>query len=116
MTTTYHPALLAHCRAERHAFEREYARCYPDSEDERDERWCRTAVAVNCGELADEVVELFPLVAKYDHPQIAPQEYECGCVAILHVTAEDTREGGRPFELRLAAACDGPTCAVERQV
>jgi len=113
---TYHPALLAHCRQQRIEFVTVLdGRLLPRVRDEDGvERWTRAAIAINCGGVPDEIVEMFPLVRRYNCPQISPQEWDCGCVAVLRITGEDARCGGQPFELRLAAVCGGVGCVVER--
>lgn len=51
-----------------------------------------------------------PLVSRHAYPQVAPQEWECGCITDALVTARDEL----PFEMRLAIACDKPDCEVPR--
>lgn len=60
--------------------------------------------------LPDERLAALPLVSTHDEPQTAPQEYECGCVTITRITDRDARRGERPFEMRLAVACETATC------
>ena len=60
--------------------------------------------------IPEEVAAQLHEVARHDHPQIGPQEYECGCVAIVCVTSCDGRD--RPFEMRLAIECDLTRCYV----
>lgn len=60
--------------------------------------------------LPDERLAALPLVSTHDHPQIDPQEYECGCVTVTRITDRDHRIGERPFEMRLAVACGTATC------
>jgi hypothetical protein len=84
----------------------------PDDRDEAIDRWVRHLVGT-C-QVPDEVLEAMPEVSRHNEPQISPQEYECGCVAMTRVT---DRNGcswlGRleePFEMRLALPCDGTAC------
>lgn len=60
--------------------------------------------------LPDERLTALPLVSTHDEPQIAPQEYECGCVTVTRITDRDHRLGERPFEMRLAIACGTEAC------
>lgn len=60
--------------------------------------------------IPEEVAAQLHEVGRHDHPQIGPQEYECGCVAIACVTSRDGRD--RPFEMRLAIECDLTRCYV----
>ena len=70
----------------------------------RDEcRWSYT--------LPDERIEALPLVSRHEEPQIGPQEYECGCVTVEHVTARE--RGDTPFEMRLAFLCGTVACEVQ---
>lgn len=62
--------------------------------------------------LPDEQLAALPLVGTHGEPQLAPQEYECGCVTVTRVTDRDHRRGERPFEMRLARRCRTPTCEV----
>ena len=62
--------------------------------------------------LSDEQLEALPLVSAHHEPQVAPQEYECGCVTVTRITDRDRRRGERPFEMRLAVACEGDACEV----
>ena len=64
--------------------------------------WCYT--------LPDDRIAALPLVSTHDEPQVAPQEYECGCVTITRITDCDYRRGERPFEMRLAKACGTGAC------
>jgi len=84
----------------------------PDDRDEAIERWMRHLVGT--GQVPDEVLEAMPEVSRHNEPQISPQEYECGCVAMTRIT---DRNGcswlGRleePFEMRLALPCDSAAC------
>lgn len=62
--------------------------------------------------LPDERLMVLPLISTHDEPQIAPQEYVCGCVTVTRITDRDYRSGARPFEMRLAIACKTATCAL----
>lgn len=89
----------------------------PSDRPEAIERWMRHLVAT-C-QVPDDILEAMPEVARFNEPQITPQEYECGCVTMVRVT---DRNGcswlGRleePFEMRLALPCDGTSCEREAQ-
>lgn len=77
------------------------------------DRWERRLVAV--GRIPDEVLAAMPEISRHDEPQISPQQYECGCVAVTRIT---DRNGcswlgplEAPFEMRLALPCQGgPRC------
>ena len=56
--------------------------------------------------IRDEDLAAMPEISRHDWPQISPQEYECGCVAVTRITDRDGRAGERPFEMRLALPCD----------
>jgi len=75
-------------------------------------RWTRHLVSV--GDIPDDILEALPELSRHDVPQLSPQEYECGCVAITHVTDRDGRtwlgHDEKPFEMRLALPCDGTAC------
>jgi hypothetical protein len=84
----------------------------PPDRDEAIDRWTRHLVGT--GQVPDDLLAAMPEVSRHNDPQIGPQEYECGCVAIARVT---DRNGcswlGRleePFEMRLALPCDGTHC------
>lgn len=62
--------------------------------------------------LPDERLAELPLVSTHCEPQIAPQEYECGCVTIVRITDRSPRKGERPFEMRLASTCGTTKCEV----
>jgi len=64
--------------------------------------------------LPDEQLAAIPLLSEHREPQIAPQEYECGCVAVTRITDRDYREGGLPFEMRLAVDCESESCERRR--
>jgi hypothetical protein len=63
--------------------------------------------------ISDEDLAAMPEISRHDEPQIGPQEYDCGCVALTRVTDRDARRGDRPFEMRLALACGTPSCEVK---
>lgn len=65
-------------------------------------------------DLTDERLAALPLVSTHNEPQVAPQEYECGCVTVTRITDREYRHDERPFEMRLARACGAPTCERER--
>ena len=84
----------------------------PGDRDEAIDRWVRHLVGT--GQVPDDILEAMPEVSRHNEPQIDPQEYDCGCVAVARVT---DRNGcswlGRleePFEMRLALPCDGARC------
>jgi hypothetical protein len=72
------------------------------------DRWTRRLVSV--GDIPDAILEAMLEVSRHNSPQISPQEYECGCVAITRITDRDYRYGEKPFEMRLALPCDGAAC------
>jgi hypothetical protein len=83
-----------------------------DGRDQMIARWTQRLVSV--GDVPDNILEALPEVSRHNEPQIGPQEYECGCVAITRVT---DRNGcswlgslEAPFEMRLALPCDGANC------
>lgn len=63
------------------------------------------------GGVPDEILQAMPEISRHDSPQCGPQEYECGCVAVVRVTDRDVWHGEKPFELRLAFPCDGTKCS-----
>jgi hypothetical protein len=76
------------------------------------DRWMRHLVGT--GRVPDEILEAMPEVSRHNEPQIGPQEYACGCVAMTRVTDRNGSSWrGRleePFEMRLAWPCDGTAC------
>lgn len=76
------------------------------------ERWTQRMITV--GDIPDEILEAMPEVSRSNDPQISPQAYECGCVAVLRITDRDGRtwcgHDEKPFEMRLAVPCDGASC------
>jgi hypothetical protein len=84
----------------------------PPDRDAAIERWMRHLVAV--GRVPDDIFEAMPEVSRHNEPQVSPQEYECGCVAMTRITDRNGASWrGRleePFEMRLAIPCDGARC------
>lgn len=84
----------------------------PDDRDQAIERWMRHLVGT--GQVPDDLLEAMPKVSRHNDPQISPQEYECGCVAMAHITDRDGRTwlgyDDKPFEMRLAILCGGTAC------
>lgn len=84
----------------------------PDDRDQAIDRWMRHLVGI--GQVPDDILEAMPEVSRDNSPQISPQEYECGCVAVVRVTDRDGRtwlgRDEKPFEMRLAIPCDGVAC------
>jgi hypothetical protein len=62
--------------------------------------------------IRDEDLAAMPEISRHDEPQVSPQEYECGCVAVTRITDRDARRGERPFEMRLAIPCGTAACEV----
>jgi hypothetical protein len=64
--------------------------------------------------IADEILAAMPEISRSNDPEISPQQYECGCVAVTRITDRDCREwrngGEKPFEMRLALPCSSPAC------
>ncbi|MSX02941.1 MAG: hypothetical protein F2813_07250 [Actinobacteria bacterium] len=83
-----------------------------DDRDQVIERWMRHLVSV--GDVPDDILQSMPEVSRYNEPQVSPQEYECGCVAITRITDRDCRtwlgHDEKPFEMRLAMPCEGAAC------
>lgn len=63
-------------------------------------------------DLPDELLAALPLVSMHNEPQVAPQEYDCGCVTITRITDREYRHNEKPFEMRLARSCRTGTCEV----
>ena len=86
----------------------------PDNQDQAIARWMH--YLVGSGQVPDDVLEAMPEVSRHNDPQISPQEYECGCVAMTRITDRDCRTwrgyNEKPFEMRLALPCDGAACAL----
>jgi hypothetical protein len=84
----------------------------PGDRDEAIERWMRHLVST--GQVPDDILEAMPEVSRDNDPQVSPQEYECGCVAVTRITDRDGRTwrgcDEKPFEMRLAIPCEGTTC------
>lgn len=83
-----------------------------DDRDQMIDRWTRRLI--NVGDIPDDILEALPEVSRHNEPQVSPQEYECGCVAITRITERNGCSWlGRPeapFEMRLALPCDGASC------
>jgi hypothetical protein len=83
-----------------------------DDRDQAIERWIRHLVSVS--QVPDDILEAMPEVSRHNNPQISPQEYECGCVAMTRITDRNSCSWlgclGEPFEMRLAIPCDGKAC------
>lgn len=81
-----------------------------DARDQAIMRWMHHLVSV--GDVPDNIA--MPEVSRHNEPQVSPQEYECGCVAITRITDRDCRTwrgfDEKPFEMRLAMPCNGATC------
>lgn len=60
--------------------------------------------------LPDDRLAALPLVSTHDDPQETPQEFDCGCVTVARITDRDSRQKKRPFEMRLAVACETAAC------
>ena len=88
-----------------------------DGRDQVIERWMRHLVSV--GDVPDDILESMPEVSRHNEPQVSPQEYECGCVAITRITDRDCRTwlgyDEKPFEMRLAMSCEGAAFCLRRQ-
>ena len=78
------------------------------------ERWMHHLVRT-C-QVPDDILEAMPEVSRHNEPQVSPQEYDCGCVAITRITDRNGSSWrGRleePFEMRLALPCDSLNCAL----
>ena len=80
----------------------------PSDRDAAIERWTRHLVGT--GQVPDDILEALPEVSRHNEPQVSPQEYDCGCVAITRITDRDYRHDEKPFEMRLAISCSGACC------
>lgn len=60
--------------------------------------------------IPDEVLVTMPEISRHDNPQVSPQEYDCGCVAVTRITDREARRGEKPFEMRLAVPCGKDGC------
>lgn len=103
--------LRDHAAAELDSFAAEYGP--PDDPEAAIDRWMRRLISV--GDVPDKILEAMPEVSRHNDPQVSPQQYECGCVAMTRITDRDCRTwlgcDEKPFELRLALPCDGgPAC------
>lgn len=92
------------------AFTAEYGA--PADREQAIDRWMRNLIET--GNVPDDILEALPEVSRHNEPQIAPQEYECGCVAMTRITGRDCRTwrgyDEKPFEMRLAIPCSGEGC------
>jgi hypothetical protein len=81
----------------------------PTDRDAAIGRYARQLVA--SGHVPDEILEAMPEISRHNRPQPSPQEFDCGCVAVVRVTDRDVRYDEEPFEMRLALPCDGTKCS-----
>lgn len=81
-------------------------------DDDRIVSWIDHMLATS--NIPDEILAAMPEVSRSNEPQISPQQYECGCVAVTRITDRDGREwrngGEKPFEMRLALPCTSAAC------
>jgi hypothetical protein len=102
-----HPRTLQDFAAEQlDAFTRECGE--PNDRDQAIRRWMRYLIAV--GQVPDDILEAMPEVSRNNEPQVSPQEYECGCVAVTRITDRNFLRDEKPFEMRLAIPCDTANC------
>ena len=84
----------------------------PDDREQAIDRWLRRLI--ENGDVPDNILETLPEVSRHNEPEIGPQEYECGCVAMTRITDRDCRTwcgyDEKPFEMRLAIPCDSASC------
>jgi hypothetical protein len=85
------------------------------SPDDRDQAIARMARhLVGRGQVPDNILEAMPEISRHNDPQVSPQQYACGCVAMTRITDRNSCSWlGRleePFEMRLAIPCDGTAC------
>lgn len=84
----------------------------PPDRDEAIHRFTRRLVST--GQVPDDLLAAMPEVSRHNDPQVSPQEYECGCVAMTRITDRNSCAWrGRleaPFEMRLAIPCDSANC------
>jgi hypothetical protein len=64
--------------------------------------------------IPDEELASMPEISRHGEPQVAPQEYDCGCIAVTRITDRDARRGEKPFEMRLAISCGKQCCEVQK--
>lgn len=89
-----------------HAFSVEHG--HHQSDPQAIDRWMHYLIRTM--QVPDDILEALPEVSRHNEPQVDPQEYECGCVAITRITDRDSRHDEKPFEMRLAIPCTGPNC------
>lgn len=69
---------------------------------------------IESGQVPDDILEAMPEVSRHNDPQVSPQMYECGCVAMTRITDRNSCSWlgclEEPFEMRLALPCDGTAC------
>jgi hypothetical protein len=110
MPSTATQKLREHAAAELDSFTTEYGP--PDNREQAIDRWVRHLIGT--GQMPDDLLEALPEVSRHNEPQISPQEYGCGCVAMTRITDRNACSWlGRleePFEMRLALLCDGTAC------
>jgi hypothetical protein len=63
-------------------------------------------------DFSEDALDTAPVVSCHNAPQHSPQEWDCGCMTAIYVTDRDSRDGERPFEMRLVVACGTSTCEV----
>ena len=102
--------LREHATEQLDAFTPEYGA--PDDREQAIDRWMRHLIET--GNVPDDILEALPEVSRHNEPQIGPQEYECGCVAMTRITDRDCRTwrgyDEKPFEMRLAVPCSSASC------
>ncbi len=85
----------------------------PDDREAAIDRWVRRLIEMPF-QIPEAILDAMPEVSRHNDPQIAPQEYDCGCVALTRITDRDGRtwlgHDGKPFEMRLAMPCDSASC------
>ncbi len=88
----------------------------PDDRDQAIDSWVRHLVGT-C-QVPDDLLEAMPEVSRHNNPQVSPQEYDCGCVAMIRITDRNGSSWrGRleaPFEMRLVLPCDSESCELAR--
>ncbi|HSX23224.1 MAG TPA: hypothetical protein VLE97_10675 [Gaiellaceae bacterium] len=80
-----------------------------DDREQMIDRWLNRLLGR--GAVPDDILAAMPEVSRHNDPQVSPQQYECGCVAVTRITDRDCRTwlgyDEKPFEMRLALPCDG---------
>lgn len=79
--------LREHAAEQLEAFTAEYGA--PDDREHAIDRWMRRLIET--GDVPNDILEALPEVSRHNEPQIGPQEYECGCVAMTGITDRDCR-------------------------